>query len=87
MTFRNSPKRPRPKQPRAETTMGRNNSGLKRPGTNSQNDSANLPKDLDLLQEWEAQWDMEFNPVSVRFYILPGQEIQLNQPTVCTIRL
>ena len=29
---------------------------------NSPNNSANLQKDFDLLQEWEAQWDMEFNP-------------------------
>ena len=28
----------------------------------SPNNSANLQKDLDRLQEWEAQWDMEFNP-------------------------
>ena len=28
----------------------------------SPNDSANLQKDFDLLQEWEAQWDMGFNP-------------------------
>ena len=28
---------------------------------NSPNHSANLQEDLDLLQEWEAQWDMEFN--------------------------
>ena len=29
---------------------------------NSPNDSVNIQKDLDLLQEWEAQWDMEFDP-------------------------
>ena len=29
---------------------------------NNPDDSANLQKDLDLLQKWEAQWDMEFNP-------------------------
>ena len=29
---------------------------------NSPNDSVNIQKDLDLLQEWEAQWDMDFDP-------------------------
>ena len=50
---------------------------------NSPDDSATLQKDLDQLQQWEAQWDMEFNPGKCQDLLITSARAPMKTP--CTM--
>ncbi|MCG8115263.1 MAG: reverse transcriptase family protein [Candidatus Thiodiazotropha taylori] len=50
----------------------------------SQSDSAALQQDLDRLQEWEHDWDMEFNPSKCQvLHITRNKDIIMHQYKLC----
>ena len=51
-----------------------------------QADSKKLQEDLNVLQDWEKEWDMEFNHQSVRLCTSPGPNDLSKLFTLCMAR-